>query len=106
MKNQEKIEIFNKNDLLLGRMICSCKSYYRTKNPGNLVIFNANVIGEKSGKIWYGDLDITKDGKNLKKVSEELNERLYVLREMDARFGTENEQLDKLIKLAVWNSSL
>lgn len=99
-------DIFDKNNLMLSRIISGSKSGYLNKYPSHLVIFNANVIGEKSGKIWWGDLDINKDSKNLKKISKELEEKLYVLRESDARFGNENKPIKELIKLAVWNTSL
>lgn len=106
MNKTEIIDIFDKNKLMLSRIISGSKSGYFNKYPSHLVIFNANVIGEKSGKIWWGDLDINKDSKNLKKISEELEEKLYVLRESDARFGNENKPIKELIKLAVWNTSL
>jgi hypothetical protein len=83
-------QIFMSNNLMTGRMISGSKSGYMEQYPDNLVVFNANIIIESRGKIWHGDLDITRDYENLEKVSEALEEPLYILREMDARFENEN----------------
>lgn len=83
-------QIFATNKLMLGRMISGSKSTYYQENPNNLIVFNANIVIETRGKIWHGDLDVTVDFQNLKKVAETLEEPLYVLREMDARFEHEN----------------
>ena len=98
-------EILTANGLMMGRMISYSKSDYRDKNPNSVVYFNANIVTPNDGKIWYGDLDITKDGETLKAIAEEAGVILYLLREMDGRF--ENEELDgvKLIKKAVWDTT-
>ncbi|HRT03412.1 MAG TPA: hypothetical protein P5513_05690 [Candidatus Diapherotrites archaeon] len=83
-------KIFSDNGLRLGRMISGSKSWYSEKYPDHLVIFNANIITESRGKIWYGDLDITFEIEKLKKIAKILNEDLYVLYESDARFENEN----------------
>ncbi|MCK9415682.1 hypothetical protein M0Q97_03365 [Candidatus Dojkabacteria bacterium] len=74
------------------RMICGSKSAYHDMKPNNFVIFNANIFVENFGKIWWGDLDLTKDQEKLKKVASETNSVLYVLYEMDGRFDNENTQ--------------
>ena len=71
-----------------GKMISSSKSYYSDRHPNNLVLFNSNICVE-SGKIWFGDFDITKDEKQLIQLAKKLNETIYVLREMDGRFDNE-----------------
>lgn len=73
-----------------GRMLSGSKSGYSKNNPANVPVFNGNVITEKLGKIWYGDLDITLDGEKLQALAITLGETVYVLREMDARFENEN----------------
>lgn len=83
-------QIFMSNNLMTGRMISGSKSGYMEQYPDNLVVFNANIVIESRGKIWHGDLDITRDYENLEKVAEALEEPLYILREMDARFENEN----------------
>jgi hypothetical protein len=76
-----------------GKMISWSKSGYRTENPENLAIFNANII-EKTEKgyekIWYGDIDITLDYEKLIRISECLDTEIFVLYEMDARFDRES----------------
>lgn len=93
-------KVFEHFKLSMGRMISSSKSGYRERYPDNLVIFNANIITEKGGKVWYGDLDITRDFDVLKEIADELQEDLYILRELDARFGNENETFASLKKKA------
>jgi len=92
--------IFATNNLPLGRMIAYSKSEYCKEHQGELVIFNANVITRKHGKIWYGDLNITLDFDNLKNIADIINEDLYVLLEGDARFGYEKQPIDTLISKA------
>ena len=40
----------------------------------------------------------------LKSIAESLDTTLYVLWEMDGRFGEENKPIDELIKKAAWNT--
>lgn len=77
-----------------GRMITGSKSGYRKALPENAAVFNANLVvpdGEGFNKIWHGDLDLTLDGEKILKLSKEIQLPIYVLREMDARFNTEEE---------------
>jgi hypothetical protein len=83
-------QIFSTNKLMMGRMISGSKSGYYDEYPDNLIVFNANVVIESRGKIWHGDLDVTRDMENLEKIAETLEEPLYILREMDARFENED----------------
>jgi hypothetical protein len=72
-----------------GRMISGSKSGYDKAHPGNVVVFNANVCTRSQGKIWFGDLDVTKDEAMLTSLAQALGEDVFVLREHDARFETE-----------------
>jgi hypothetical protein len=92
--------IFATNGLTEGRMIGASKSIYSQEHPDDLIIFNANIITPRYGKIWYGDLNVTKDFDNLKNVADYLREDLYILREGDARFGSENQSIQVLISKA------
>ena len=85
------IEVFEKHGLNISNIVSGSKSQYKNKYPDNLVIFNSNVITEKSGKIWYGDLDITLSFDILKNIADELKEDLYILYEMDGRFTNDNK---------------
>lgn len=71
-----------------GRMISNSKIGYLGMFPNNHVVFNGNVCIE-SGKIWFGDLDITRDEEKIKALAEALGETVYVLNEMDGRFRNE-----------------
>lgn len=76
-----------------GRMLSASKSGYSSRFPNNVVVFNGNVCTKGHGKLWYGDLDITKDEAKLKELASTLGEDVYVLHEMDGRF--ENEEQPK-----------
>ena len=93
-KNQKASSVLG----MAGAMITESKSGYRERNPENLAIFNANVC-TKDEKIWWGDLDVTKSQNLLEDLAYILNEDIYVLYEMDARF--ENEEAPKIEKFAV-----
>ncbi len=71
-----------------GRMICGSKTFYRERYPGNAAIFNANVC-IRTGKIWWGDLDLTLDEPLLRALAMRLGEVVYVLYEHDGRFESE-----------------
>lgn len=93
-------EIFRKHQLYYSRMISFSKSFYRENFPNNEVYFNANIFiidKKKAHKIWYGDLDLTIDEKVLKKIAKEIKYDLYILREMDGRFGNENLTPEKVL---------
>lgn len=97
-------EICCNNMGLPGRMLSASKSYYRDRFPDHKIYFNANLICETFGKIWFGDADLDTDAQKLIKIADEIDENIYVLREMDARFGAEDRPFDELKKLAVWTS--
>lgn len=78
----------------MGRMIGGSKSGYMATHKGDLVVFNANIITQSRGKVWFGDLNITEDNLRLRGVANALKEPLYILREMDARFENENRSFE------------
>jgi len=90
--------VFATNGLAINRMIAESKSTYCQEHQGDLIIFNANIITSKCGKIWYGDLNINLDFDNLKNIADQIGEDLYILMEGDARFGYEKEPIKKLLK--------
>jgi hypothetical protein len=81
-----------------GRMISGSKSGYRTLHPNNFALFNSNIC-TKTGKIWWGDIDLTESKQVLLDIAESTGEEIYVLFEMDGRF--ENEDSPKLDKAVV-----
>lgn len=62
-------EFFRQEKFGTGRMISPSKSLYRKSFPDNFTIFNANVLTKEDGKIWWGDLDLTRDSDTLKKIA-------------------------------------
>ena len=86
------------------RMIGGAKWEYHKKYPEDLIVFNANVLMPNYGKVWYGDLNLTVDYVILKSIAKSLDTTLYVLWEMDARFGKEKKSINELIKKSAWNT--
>lgn len=101
--NEENIyDLFFNRKLHCGRIIAA----HKTSPRGQVCVWNANIITKSSGKLWFGDLNITKEGSLLKEIAVEIGETLYVLRESDCRFGTEKDPIDLLISRAVWNTDM
>jgi hypothetical protein len=92
---------FFQEGLIPGRMISGSKSWYRKNYPENRVFFNANIFVLGEGKVWWGDLDITKDQEQLEKISAICGKKLYVLQELDGRFENENADDEWVTKRAV-----
>jgi hypothetical protein len=68
-----------------GRMISGSK----TAPKGHVCVFNANLCTIEGGKFWFGDIDLTDDADDLKRIAADKGCPVYVLREMDARFQNE-----------------
>jgi hypothetical protein len=100
--SDDMTQVFEKYRLYCGRMVSGSK----ITPKGQFCVWNANVLSPTKGKIWFGDLNITQDGDRLKEVAKELGETLYVLREHDCRFGTEDEPLTEQLKKSVWDTEL
>ena len=86
------------------RILAGEKWAYSSEHEDDLIIYNANVLMEDIGKVWYGDLNLTEDYVILKSIAESLDTTLYVLWEMDGRFGEEKKPIDELIKKSAWNT--
>lgn len=100
LSDGDMYKLFNNYGLIIGRMISGSKSGYRKMYPDHDIVFNANVIIKSRGKVWHGDLDLNFDREKLQNVANELLEPLYILYEMDARFGNENDSIETLISKA------
>ncbi|MBC8428333.1 hypothetical protein H8D04_00475 [bacterium] len=98
-------KIFEAYKFFDGRMIGGSKSFYHKEHPDDLIVFNANVVMPEYGKVWYGDLNLTEDYLVLREIAECLNTTLYILWEMDCRFGKENRSTEQLIREDVWNTN-
>ena len=80
-----------------GRMISASKSMYFTSHPDNIVVFNANICTD-DGKIWYGDINLTTEGKHIAELAKHIGETIYVFREMDCQFDNETKpKLDRAV---------
>ena len=101
---KETQQHFESHGFNTARMIGGSKSVYKSSKPKDLVIFNANVFMKDIGKVWYGDLNLTEDYVVLKSIADSLDTTLYVLWEMDGRFGKEKKSIDELIKKSAWNT--
>ena len=99
---QQYFDAYSFND---GRMLSGTKWGYQEKHPDDLIVFNANVLMPGYGKVWFGDLNLTEDYLVLREIAQNLNTDLYILWEMDGRFGEENKPFDELIDKAVWNTN-
>ena len=96
MINEKTAEIIKFNLGYAGVMLSSLK-----KAPeGQTVIWNANILNKKE-KLWFGDFNLTKDKNKLDTLAKALGTDIYLLREMDARFGNEeNPNFDKAVYIA------
>jgi hypothetical protein len=92
-------KVFRDNDLMFGRMISGSKTYYRERYPNHNIVFNANIITINDNNIWCGDLDVTIDESKLKRIAKSLDQDLYILREEDIIFHTD-ESINSLISYA------
>jgi hypothetical protein len=86
-------------------MIAGSKWEYHEKHSKDLIVFNANIVMPGYGKVWYGDLNLTKDYVILKSIAKSINSPLYILWEMDGRFGEETKSIADLIEKAVWDTT-
>lgn len=94
-------DIINGNQLQIGRMVSGTKSAPK----GTVCVWNANIITRSHGKVWFGDLNLTRDYNNLVLSATMIGEPLYVLRESDCRFRTAGDSIEELINRAVWNTT-
>jgi hypothetical protein len=93
--------VFSACGLSFGQCFGS-KSGYRRSHPACVYVPNANVFSIQHGKLWWGDLDIAKNGRALEKVAHRLRCRLFVVREHDGRWGNASLQPEKIQSCAVW----
>lgn len=97
--------IFRAYKFFDGRMIGGSKSHYCQEHPKDLVVFNANIIISEYGKVFFGDINLSEEYLVLREIAECLDTTLYVLWEMDARFGSESKTFAELKERAVWNTN-
>lgn len=81
----------------MGRLLSGSKSTYSTNHPGSRVFFNGNIYDAKGEKIWFGDVDLTREAKKLQEIVQALGEKIYVTREQPFRW---EEQTTKTLQAA------
>lgn len=86
MATREKYRLALSDFFREGRMLGASKR----APEGHRCVSNANIFTRESGKIWFGDLDLTAEAAELVALASRLGEELYVLREHDGRFQREN----------------
>ena len=107
MKNEDNpVELFIDKGLNPARIVGHSKTDHRQANPGNVVVFNANVMSKSFGKFWHGDIDLTKSAADIESISDEIREEILVLSEHSARFNNEPPEhpYETYAKVAVWSS--
>jgi len=97
MTSQEKTNAINEMLGYMGRMISGSK----VAPKGQRVFWNGNIFDSSANKIWYGDINFTRDAGKLQKIASALNEKIYVTTESPYRFmgafgNTENITAEKL----------
>lgn len=70
----------------MGAMLSGSKSDYLHRHPTDKVFFNANLYDSEAVKLWFGDFNVSRDGKRLQALADSLGETLYVTTEMPYRF--------------------
>lgn len=89
------------NGSVISRMLAYNRGNYTRKNPRNKVYFCANIVTREHGKIWWGDLDLTKDADRLQKAADAIAANLYILNEMDYRHHNESRPFHEVQSVAV-----
>lgn len=56
-------------------------SAYHARTPGHLTIKNANVCTREHGKVWWGDLDVTANVRELRALAQALGTTVFVIPE-------------------------
>jgi hypothetical protein len=97
------VDAFAAECLPLGLCVGS-KSGYRRAHRRHFFVPNANVACRTLGKVWWGDLDLWRHDRQLERVARRLRTRLYVLREMDARFEKADVPFAELRRHALWHT--
>ena len=83
----------------MGRMLSGSKSSYSDRHPKNVVFFNGNIYDKDGKKLWYGDVNLTKDKARLEQIAHMLDEPIYVTREQPFRWEEQTtESLENCTK--------
>ena len=75
-----------------GRMLSGSKSSYLSSHPKSIVYFNGNIYDEDGAKLWFGDVDLTKDAMTLAQIAHLLDEPIYVTAESPFRWEEQTKE--------------
>ena len=90
----KKLKIFHgsltiqeKTDAVITKLghIGKITSGTKTAPKGQVVFFNGNIYDSEANKIWYGDVNLVKDGVRLMEIAMHVGP-IYVTREQPFRF--------------------
>lgn len=86
MDSKKRMEIVDELLGPPGKMLSQSKSAYSGKHPKSIVYFNGNVYDQDGNKLWYGDVDTTRQAKDLQAIALRIGERIYVTSESPFRW--------------------
>ena len=68
-----------------GRLLSWSKSRYLDRHPDDEVLFNACIFSGRGLMIWFGDLNLTSDGRKLQQMADRVRRPIYVTPERPYR---------------------
>lgn len=83
MTPDEKTKIIDELIGPIGQML----SHSKRAPEGQVVFWNGNIFDSSATKLWFGDVNVTKQRNALQKLATRLQERIYVTRESPYRFS-------------------
>lgn len=81
MSEEEILKLTNIAESYLGKVGISLapnRSKYKEDNSDNIIIYGAVIYIDKNTSIWRGDLNITQEYSELKRLSKKLDKKLYI----------------------------
>lgn len=76
---------FENEGLFEGKIVTGNIDKYMKRNPDSVVIKNANVFIDMGGKIWWGDLDLTRDAKRIQRACNRIGMEILITEESVGR---------------------
>jgi len=62
-----------------GRSISGCPTLYREAHPAHIIMYNI-ILCTENEKLWFGDIDVTRELILLRKVSNEVKQDIYMMK--------------------------
>ena len=80
-----------------GRKMAPSYPHYFAAHPDNIIIRRANILTKEQGRIWWGDLDLTLEMDDLKQLAKDINQEIWILREMDVSLRGREPDWDSFV---------